>query len=126
MLTGCRGAPERERVKRTKERRLRIAMLAPPWIPVPPRRYGGVEFVVALLSDALWTRATGRAVLHAGFELQGEGSPATRRGGALVDLRGQVVGIPTLAATDPELGGGAAPGLPFVVTSALVPAQAPE
>ncbi len=29
-------------------------------------------------------------------------------GGALVDLQGKVVGIPTLAATDPQLGGGAA------------------
>ncbi|MGZ6569425.1 MAG: glycosyltransferase family 4 protein, partial [Solirubrobacteraceae bacterium] len=28
-------------------------MLAPPWIPIPPRGYGGIEFVVALLCDAL-------------------------------------------------------------------------
>jgi glycosyltransferase involved in cell wall biosynthesis len=28
-------------------------MLAPPWIPVPPPGYGGIEFVVALLCDAL-------------------------------------------------------------------------
>ena len=48
-----RGVPDRERVKRSAERRLRIAMLAPPWIPVPPPGYGGIEFVVALLSDAL-------------------------------------------------------------------------
>jgi glycosyltransferase involved in cell wall biosynthesis len=40
-------------VKPTEERRLRIAMLAPPWIPVPPPGYGGIEFVVALLCDAL-------------------------------------------------------------------------
>ena len=33
--------------------RLRIAMLAPPWLPVPPPGYGGIEWVVALLSDAL-------------------------------------------------------------------------
>ena len=26
---------------------LRIAMLAPPWIPVPPRAYGGIESVEA-------------------------------------------------------------------------------
>jgi glycosyltransferase involved in cell wall biosynthesis len=32
---------------------MRIAMLAPPWIPVPPPGYGGIEFVVALLCDAL-------------------------------------------------------------------------
>jgi hypothetical protein len=48
-----RGVPPRERVERTHERRLRIAMLAPPWIPVPPPGYGGIEFVVALLCDAL-------------------------------------------------------------------------
>ena len=32
-------------------------------------------------------------------------------GGALVSLQGQVIGVPTLAATDPQLGGGAAPGM---------------
>lgn len=41
-------------------------------------------------------------------------------GGALVDLDGQVVGIPTLAATDPELGGGAAPGIGFAIPSSVV------
>jgi glycosyltransferase involved in cell wall biosynthesis len=46
-------APERERVEPSLERRLRIAVLAPPWIPIPPRGYGGIEFVVALLCDAL-------------------------------------------------------------------------
>src|SRR4051812_14622079 len=48
-----RGIPDRERLAPSKERRLRIAMLAPPWIPVPPPGYGGIEFVVALLCDAL-------------------------------------------------------------------------
>src|SRR5436853_7783882 len=48
-----RGVPDRERVEPTSEPRLRIAMLAPPWIPVPPPGYGGIEFVVALLTDAL-------------------------------------------------------------------------
>lgn len=41
-------------------------------------------------------------------------------GGALVDLAGNVVGIPTLAATDPQLGGGAAPGIGFAIPSNLV------
>jgi putative serine protease PepD len=40
-------------------------------------------------------------------------------GGALVDLDGHVVGIPTLAATDPELGG-SAPGIGFAIPSDLV------
>jgi S1-C subfamily serine protease len=40
-------------------------------------------------------------------------------GGALVNLAGQVVGIPTLAATDQELGG-AAPGIGFAIPSNVV------
>ena len=35
---------------------LRIAMLAPPWISVPPAGYGGVEWVVSALTDALVLR----------------------------------------------------------------------
>ena len=38
------------------ERRLRIAMLAPPWITVPPPGYGGVEWVVSALTEALVRR----------------------------------------------------------------------
>jgi putative serine protease PepD len=41
-------------------------------------------------------------------------------GGALVDLQGQVIGIPTLAATDPQLGGGAAAGIGFAIPSNTV------
>ena len=41
-------------------------------------------------------------------------------GGALVDLADQVVGIPTLAATDQQLGGGAAPGIGFAIPSNIV------
>ena len=40
-------------------------------------------------------------------------------GGALVDLNGDVVGIPTLAAIDPELGG-SAPGIGFAIPSNTV------
>jgi S1-C subfamily serine protease len=40
-------------------------------------------------------------------------------GGALVNLEGAVVGVPTLAATDPELGGAAA-GIGFAIPSSLV------
>ncbi|HSO99479.1 MAG TPA: glycosyltransferase family 4 protein [Solirubrobacteraceae bacterium] len=36
--------------------RLRIAVLAPPWIPVPPPGYGGVEAVIDLLCEALVAR----------------------------------------------------------------------
>ncbi|MBT2383258.1 S1C family serine protease [Streptomyces sp. ISL-11] len=41
-------------------------------------------------------------------------------GGALVNLGGQVIGIPTLAAVDPELGQGAAPGIGFAIPAATV------
>jgi glycosyltransferase involved in cell wall biosynthesis len=33
--------------------RLRIAVLAPPWFPVPPSGYGGIEWIVSLLADGL-------------------------------------------------------------------------
>src|SRR5207237_6953253 len=39
-------------------------------------------------------------------------------GGALVDITGRVIGIPTLAAADPELGG-SAPGIGFAIPSNL-------
>ncbi|HEY7708231.1 MAG TPA: glycosyltransferase family 4 protein [Gaiellaceae bacterium] len=35
------------------EERLRIAVVSPPWFPVPPSGYGGIEWVVALLADGL-------------------------------------------------------------------------
>ena len=41
-------------------------------------------------------------------------------GGALADIQGRVIGIPTLAATDPQLGGGAAPGIGFAIPSNTV------
>jgi putative serine protease PepD len=41
-------------------------------------------------------------------------------GGALVDLEGRVIGIPTLAALDPELGGAQAPGIGFAIPSSTV------
>jgi S1-C subfamily serine protease len=40
-------------------------------------------------------------------------------GGALVDLSGHVIGIPTLAALDPEMGG-EAPGIGFAIDSSTV------
>lgn len=41
-------------------------------------------------------------------------------GGALVNLDGQVIGIPTLAAADPSLGGSAAPGIGFAIPASMV------
>ncbi|MFI9232184.1 S1C family serine protease [Streptomyces rimosus] len=41
-------------------------------------------------------------------------------GGALVNLSDQVIGIPTLAATDPQMGEGAAPGIGFAIPASTV------
>ena len=41
-------------------------------------------------------------------------------GGALVDLRSEVIGIPTLAALDPEFGSTPAPGIGFAIPSSSV------
>jgi S1-C subfamily serine protease len=41
-------------------------------------------------------------------------------GGALVNLDNEVIGIPTLAATDPQLGSGAAPGIGFAIPASAV------
>jgi S1-C subfamily serine protease len=41
-------------------------------------------------------------------------------GGALVDLSGRVIGVPTLAALDPQLGNGPASGIGFAIPSAMV------
>jgi glycosyltransferase involved in cell wall biosynthesis len=49
--------------------RLRIALIAPPWYPIPPQGYGGTELVVALLTAEL--RARGHEVVLFGLE----GSP---------------------------------------------------
>jgi glycosyltransferase involved in cell wall biosynthesis len=35
---------------------MKIALVAPPYLPVPPRGYGGIELVVALLADGLVDR----------------------------------------------------------------------
>ncbi|GAA2264088.1 protease [Streptomyces ruber] len=75
--------------------------------------------------------ATGRTVTEGGA---GGGTGATipnmvqtsaainpgNSGGALVNLASQVVGIPTLGATDPNLGEGAAPGIGFAIPSSMV------
>jgi glycosyltransferase involved in cell wall biosynthesis len=52
-------APTRTRTRShggEDEPSLRVAMLAPPWISVPPAGYGGVESVVSVLTEALVRR----------------------------------------------------------------------
>src|SRR6476659_1445801 len=53
----------------------------------------------------------GDVTLPSVIQTSAEINPGTS-GGALVDIQGRVIGIPTLAATDPELGG-SAPGIGF-------------
>src|SRR5579872_4309246 len=56
VKTEGRGAPSTRRRGAAWRGPLRVAMLAPPWIPVPPPGYGGIESVVGLLADALVER----------------------------------------------------------------------
>ena len=59
---------------------MKIAQVAPPWVAVPPKGYGGIEWMVSLLADGLVERghdvtlfATGdsetRAALESAFEV---------------------------------------------------------
>ena len=52
--------------------RLRVAIIAPPWYPLPPRGYGGVELVVSLLVRGL--RARGDEVVVVGAECSAPGT----------------------------------------------------
>lgn len=56
LARGADFVPARELADTRNARPLRIAMLAPPWISVPPPGYGGIEHVVSLLSEELVAR----------------------------------------------------------------------
>jgi S1-C subfamily serine protease len=67
--------------------------------------------------------STGRSVsegngvtLHSVIQTSAAINPGNS-GGALVNLSGQVIGIPTLAAIDPDMGNSAAPGIGFAIPS---------
>jgi glycosyltransferase involved in cell wall biosynthesis len=75
-------------------RSLRIGMIAPPWLPVPPRAYGGTELVIDTLCDGL-SRAGHEVTL---FTIGESTCPVERRflfehgdpdrmGNSLVELR---------------------------------------
>src|SRR3954465_7125882 len=53
------GVPESNRgqsVAAVSQPKLRIALVAPPLLPVPPAKYGGVERIVGVLADGLLER----------------------------------------------------------------------
>lgn len=63
---------------------MKIAQIAPPWLAVPPKGYGGIEWVVALLADGLAERghevtlfATGDSVTKAKLEYVYEHAPGS-------------------------------------------------
>lgn len=65
---------------------MRIAQLCPPWLAVPPKGYGGIEWVVALLADGLAESghdvtlfATGDSETKARLEYVYEEAPGSAR-----------------------------------------------
>ena len=73
---------------------LRIALLAPPWFPVPPTGYGGIEWVVWLLADALVDAghdvtlfAAGESHTKARLVTEFPRAPTSEIGQSAVDLR---------------------------------------
>jgi glycosyltransferase involved in cell wall biosynthesis len=67
--------------------KLRIAIVAPPWYPVPPRGYGGTELVVHLLHNEL--RRQGHEVTVFGAEGSGPGVEAVADEAWSADLGGR-------------------------------------
>jgi len=64
---------------------MRIAEISPPWLAVPPKGYGGIEWVVALVADGLAERghdvtlfATGDSVTKANLEYVFEVAPGPK------------------------------------------------
>jgi len=69
---------------------MRIALLSPPWIAVPPKGYGGIEWIVSLLAEELVERghdvtlfATGDSVTKAELRYVFETGPVTQMHQAL-------------------------------------------
>src|SRR5437879_234164 len=64
---------------------MRIAEVSPPWLAVPPRGYGGIEWVVSLVADGLVERghdvtlfATGDSETKADLEYVFETAPGPK------------------------------------------------
>jgi glycosyltransferase involved in cell wall biosynthesis len=74
--------------------RLRIAILAPMWFPVPPTGYGGIELVVSLLADGLVDAghevtlfASGDSLTKANLSYIYEQAPSELIGRSLPEIR---------------------------------------
>lgn len=76
-----------DRLGVTRDERLRIALVAPPWYPLPPRGYGGSELVVHLLHTEL--RRMGHDVTVFGAEGSGPGVTALADASWSHDLGGK-------------------------------------
>ena len=55
-LADCFAGARFRRVRLWYHLVMRIGMIAPPWFPLPPRGYGGIELVVSLLTEGLVKR----------------------------------------------------------------------
>jgi glycosyltransferase involved in cell wall biosynthesis len=73
---------------------VRIAILSPPWFPVPPTGYGGIEWIVSLLADGLVARghdvtlfASGDSRTKATLSAVYEHAPSELIGRSLPELR---------------------------------------
>jgi glycosyltransferase involved in cell wall biosynthesis len=73
---------------------MRIAILSPPWFPVPPTGYGGIEWIVSLLADGLANDehdvtlfASGDSRTRAKLAWVYEHAPSDQIGRSLPDLR---------------------------------------
>ena len=73
--------------KRSAHERLHIAMVAPPWYDIPPKAYGGIESMVADLTQGLRRRGHGNEqhfpMSHSFLRTGGE--TQTARGDVLFD-----------------------------------------
>jgi glycosyltransferase involved in cell wall biosynthesis len=73
---------------------MRVAVLSPPWFPVPPTGYGGIEWIVSLLADGLVAQghevtlfASGDSRTRAELAWVYERAPSDQIGRTLPDLR---------------------------------------
>ena len=69
---------------------LRIGVVAPPWYPIPPHGYGGIELVVSLLVDGL--RRAGHSVVCFGAEGSDPGVRPLAAAAWVADLGGPAEG----------------------------------